>query len=543
MSWRIVFVLLVGSIWAGCGELGRENPADPLGGDQGSQEGIDLVALLPQTGKGGVADLLAEIRYHVSGEDLPQPLEGRMDLVGRTARARVVGVPPGGDRVFEVRAYDLTEVMTFAAVDTVEVVEGGELTVELELVRLSGSLELTSNLPPEVTELEIHIDAHGDTLLLHYPLEGPLTERIGGIPTRGDVDVVLLGYDADRQIVVQKSLNTDIRDDLVARISLEAVGGFLQIVAHFSEYIPIVEIDRFNDQVATFFRRSENPDLPGPNEPIDFDDPRFNKKAFGPDGEIIKFYNFDVRPREPAIVYMPVDRRGDQLVGQLPIFDRIPGEEGYSDFWHINQVRVIDPEYRPNALSDAQAVLDSGWEITPTETLMQAVMVPDHSKADLRFDPATSSDLLNGWYQGKVVKYFLFAHPASSAMIDFGSGQINTPQMYGFFANDRDEKDGFEFDLETEMTHNVATRLPGEEGYSPLWVLQVFKLTVFDRVQDLASALDQSSNEETTLPLEQLLYLNAPIVQVGESGSELESEPGSEPESEPVGEDGSENGG
>ncbi len=539
MIWRIVFVLLAGSFWAGCGELGRENPADPLGEYKGSQEGIDLVALLPQTGKGGVADLLSEIRYHVSGEGIAQPLEGRMDLVGRTARARVVGVPPGGDRVFVVRAYDLAEVMTFAAVDTVEVVVGGELTVELDLVRLSGSLELTSNLPPEVTELEIHIDAQGDTLLLHYLLEGPLTERIEGIPTRGDVNLVLRGYDADRQIVVQKSLNTDIREDLVARISLEAVGGFLQIVAHFSEYLPIVEIDRFNDQDATFFRRSDNPDLPGPNEPIDFDDPRFKKKAYGPDGEIITFYNFDVRPREPAIVYMLVDRRGNQLVGQLPIFDRIPGDEDYSDFWHINQVRVLDPKYRPNTLSDAQAVLDSGWEITPTETLMQAVMVPDHSNADLRFDPATSSDLLNGWYQGLVVKYFLFAHPASSAMIDFGSGQINTPQMYSFFANDRDEKDGFEFDSEIEMTHNVATRLPGEEGYSPLWVLQVFKLTIFDRVQDLASALGQSSNEETTLPLERLLYLNAPIVQVGEIGSEPESGL----ENEPVGEDGSENGG
>ena len=61
----------------------------------------------------------------------------------------------------------------------------------------------------------------------------------------------------------------------------------------------------------------------------------------------------------------------------------------------------------------------------------------------------------------------------------------------------------------------MVTRLPGEEGYSPLWVLQVFTLAAFDRLQDLTSALDQSKNEENKLDLGQLLYFNAPIVRVG----------------------------
>jgi len=67
------------------------------------------------------------------------------------------------------------------------------------------------------------------------------------------------------------------------------------------------------------------------------------------------------------------------------------------------------------------------------------------------------------------------------------------------------------------MTHNVVTRLPGEEGYSPLWVLQIFKLAAFDRVLDLASALDQSKNEENKLDIGELLHINAPIVQVGDT--------------------------
>lgn len=508
--------VLIGLLSAGCSAPNRKNPNDPRGTGDGNNNNIQLVALLPVGGTGGVSDILWQISYEVSASDLAQPIAGQMDLVGRSARAGVMGVPPGTGRLFRVTAFDPTEVVTFAAEDTVVVGLDTPAIVELQLVRLSGSLELTSDLPPEVVELEVSIDSRGDTLLRHYPVTGPMTERINGIPTGGDVDVVLRGYDAENQVLVQQTLKTDIREDIVARIALEVIGGFLQIVAHFPEYIPLFAIDRFSDEVATFFRRSDNPQLPGINEPIDFDQDLFRSKGFGPNGEIVWFYNFDVRPKEPTIVYIPIDRRDDPIQGQLPIFTRIPGEEGYSDFCHIYQVRIIDSDYRPNALSNAQEVLDSGWEIIPSQEIMQAVMVPDGSKATLRFDPVTPSGLLDGWYDGQVVKYLLFEHPASSATIDFGVGEINTPQMYAFFANNRDVKDGFEFDVATQMTHNVATRLPGQEGYSPLWVLQVFKLAAFDRIQDLASALDQSKNEENKLDLGALFYVNAPIVQVGD---------------------------
>ncbi|MFT5090657.1 MAG: hypothetical protein ACI8PG_005038, partial [Planctomycetota bacterium] len=70
-------------------------------------------------------------------------------------------------------------------------------------------------------------------------------------------------------------------------------------------------------------------------------------------------------------------------------------------------------------------------------------------------------------------------------------------------------------DPSTQGTHNVVTRLPGEEGYSPLWVLQVFKLSAFERVLDLASALDQAKNEENLVELGRLIRINAPIVHVG----------------------------
>ena len=520
-----------------CGAPDRKNPNDPRGTDESTGEAIQLVARLPEGGTGGVSDVLAQIRYAVSGPGLPAAVEGRMDLIGRSARARVAGVPPGEDRVFRVTAMDPAEVITFAVVDTVDITADLPQTVELQLRRLGGSLELTSELPPEIVELEVNIDAMGDTLLRRYDVSGALVERIDNIPTGGDIGVVLKGYDAEAQVLIQQAVKTDIRTDLVARISLEVVGGFLQIVAHFPEYIPIVEIDRFSDEMGVFFRRTDNPDLPAPNAPIDFDDPQFRIKAFGPNGEMVEYYNFDVRPKVPAIAYIAVDRRDDQIPGQLPVFTVIPGDEGYSDFVHIHYVRIIDRDYRANSITDAEDIVDSDWEIIPTDQVMQAVMVPDGSMAALRFDATTPSALLDGWYKGQVVKYLLFEHPASTAVVDFGAGEINTPQMYAFFANNRNVKDGFEVDPQTGMTHNVVTRLPGQEGYSPLWVLQVFKLVAFDRVQDLASALDQSKVEESKVELESLLYLNAPVVGMGGASQIGAAEPEPEQEPEPEGEE------
>ena len=84
--------------------------------------------------------------------------------------------------------------------------------------------------------------------------------------------------------------------------------------------------------------------------------------------------------------------------------------------------------------------------------------------------------------------------------------------MYGFFENDKDEIESFSVDPETGNTHNVVTTLPGEEGYSPLWVLQILKLAVFEEVLGVASALELSRNEENILVLPELLYFNGPIV-------------------------------
>ena len=510
------FVFALAVVWCcGCGENKRDNPADPgAGGDDG--EGIQLVANLPAGGFDGNSSGLESITFQVSGPGMTRRLAGAMNLVGDEARALVRNVPIGTGRVFRVDAFDANSIRTFSAADTVDVTETSPLRVALVLQRVVGALELTSQLPPEVDTLAVAILVSGDTLRFSFGVGNEvLQERIEDIPTGTDVAISITALDRDKQVLFRRDLARDIREDLVAHVTLAVTAGALQIVAHFPEYISIAEVDRFSDTAGTFFRRANDPGLPAANEAINLDDGRFLLGGIGPNGERIQFYHFDVRAPAPAPLYLLTDRRGDPIAGQLPIFDLIPGDEGHNDFWQIHEARVIDADYKPNAITSFEALTAAELEITATNDVLNCVMVPAGSVAGKRFDAGATTAPLDGWYRDQVVKYFLFEGPGSTGLVDFNGEVLNTPQMWGFFDNDRDVADGFAKDSATGDTHNVATRLPGDEGYSPLWILQIFKLDAFDRVTGLASALDQSRNEENLLELTGLLYINAPIVGKG----------------------------
>jgi hypothetical protein len=324
---------------------------------------------------------------------------------------------------------------------------------------------------------------------------------------------VLRGRNADDQILIEHIVLEDIRDDLVAHIRFSVVVGTLQIAATFPEYLPLVEVDRFSDTAGSFFRRSETPDLPQANEPIDFDEEMFLLSGLGPNGEAVEFYHFDVKSRNPAPMYLLVDRRDEAIPNQLPIFDLLPGEENYNDLWQVNQVKVLDREYLPNSLNSLEDVINRGFEIVQTDQAVNAVIVPAGSIASKRFDPQVPTAPQDGWYRGRIVKYLLFENPASTVQVNLTTGEVQTSQMYGFFENDKDPLLGFALDPETEATHNVASVLPGAGGtYSPLWVVQILKLEFFDRVENVFTAGDLAADKENKILPD--LRINAPIVRV-----------------------------
>ncbi len=230
-----LFGLLCGL--AACAEPVRDNPLDPRFADPDAA-GVQLFADFP-AGE-AQAGLMVHVRYLVSAPELASPLEGEMNLVGGEARAEVRGVPAGAGRVFRVEVFDGNFIRTFAGADTVEV-DDPPSAVHLRLSRLYGSLELSAQLPPEIVDLEVRVIADGDTLRQFYEVEGLHEGRIGDIPTGTAVQVELTGRDAEQQVLLERRLGADVRDDLVAHLALSAEIGALQITAHFPPYVPRVE--------------------------------------------------------------------------------------------------------------------------------------------------------------------------------------------------------------------------------------------------------------------------------------------------------------
>jgi hypothetical protein len=252
---------------------------------------------------------------------------------------------------------------------------------------------------------------------------------------------------------------------------------------------PKASVDRFSDAAATLFRRSENPELPGANEPIDFDQAPFITQGLGPAGEVIQYYNFDVMATTPAPIFV-LFREGETMPveGQLNIIDVIPGDEGYNDFWQVVRVTVPE-EYVANAHTSLQELQDAGYAMETTNTLVNCPVVPEGSTAELG---GGADGLVRGWYRDEVVFYFTFDE---KALTTTGAGEVLSSPIYVSFNINPGETgggpaSGFMAEEGSTHTHNVAATLPSDEAYSPLWFVNVYDNADFAAVHDLASATD-----------------------------------------------------
>ena len=511
--WRCFVVAFTAALLS-CSQVERDNPADPGLNGSNIDDGILLNVRLPGGDHeiGGVR--LADFRYEVSASDMAEPVVGTLNLVGSTAQAIVLNVPDGTARIFRVDAFDIHQVPTFAAAETLDVADGVPQRVDLTLERLLGEMQLTSQLPEEVESLEVAIVVDGDTLVhLYEGVQTTFNERLVDIPTGGEVPILVKGRDEGGQLIIEEEVQEDIRNDLLSHVQVSIVVGALQISAQFPQYLPTTTIDRFSDAAGFFFRRSETPDLPGVGEPIDFDDERFLHVGFGPNGGLIQFYHFDVRSKAPAPVFILQDSRDEEFPTQLAIFDLLPGDEGHSDMWRINTVKVIDRDYLSNSLTSLDEVIASGFEITETNQPMNAVMVPESSVALRRLESAMPPAPQDGWYKGQIVKYLLFENPNTLASItlDAQGDSVQAAQMFGFFENNRDQLEGFARERDTGATHNVISFMPSSGTYSPLWNVTILQIEFFDRVSSVTDALGFVQADETNI-IPTGFQINAPVV-------------------------------
>ncbi len=248
-------------------------------------------------------------------------------------------------------------------------------------------------------------------------------------------------------------------------------------------------IDRFGDGAGTLMVRDGSNGLPEADEPIDFDQGPFVTQGFGPDGQVVSYYNFDIQPTEPAPIYAFVRASsGEPVAGQLNVVGVIPGDPGYNDFWQVVQVLVPD-DYVANSITSAGEVVDSGYELEEMEVVVNCPIVPDGSTARERIGGGDAG-LTRGWYQGMVVRYFHFGEKPDLALA--GAAVPTSPIFVTFNVNPDQEgggpPSGFVTEEGSAQTHNVVATLPSDGGYSPLWQVNIYDNTEFDAVADLESA-------------------------------------------------------
>lgn len=273
---------------------------------------------------------------------------------------------------------------------------------------------------------------------------------------------------------------------------------------------PRAEVDRFSEAAGTLMVRTADNGLPAADEPIDFDSGApFITRGLGPDGEEIRYYNFDVQPTAPAPIFV-LFREGEAepVSGQLNIVGVKPGDPAYNDLWQVTKV-TVPADYVANELTSVAAIQAAGYPIETTSTLVNCPVVPEGSTASLRLGGGYSS-LTRGWYQDQVIHYFDFSeHPLSAT----GGGEVPVSPIYVTFNVNPGEDgggppSGFVTEPGTDQTHNVVAALPEQPGYSPLWSVDIYDNAEFAAVGDLTTA------QAATILAEDAALVNCPVVDV-----------------------------
>ncbi len=283
---------------------------------------------------------------------------------------------------------------------------------------------------------------------------------------------------------------------------------------HDPDTAEIAVIDRFSASAGTLHVRTSENNYPAAGDAIDFDQPPFINKGLGPNGELVTYYDFDVMPLTAAPIYVLFKQGEDDPVeGQLNIIDVIPGDENYSDFWHMYKVTVPD-DYEANTVSSFEEIVDFGFPITPSTYVINCPVVPQGSTATLRYREEESNALDRGWYKKKVVYYFTFEEKELS-VIPTAEGIAYMPisGIYVTFNINPDEDgggppSGFVTETGTRQTHNVLETIPEDNAYSPLWSVNVYDNADFEIVSDWTSANDANSLARG------VMLVNCPVILV-----------------------------
>jgi len=247
---------------------------------------------------------------------------------------------------------------------------------------------------------------------------------------------------------------------LIWRVLLLPVAACSAPVASPRSGAPV--IDRFG-AAGHLLARAKNPALPGPDQPFELDRPPFVTQGLGPDGRVVRYYNFDIQPDHPGLAY------------QLPdviVVDAIPGDPGYSDFWRIARVDV-PAGYVPGSITSAAQIRDRGWTVTPGTEVIDCPIVPRGTAGK---EGGIATEFV---YRGARVQCLRFERALA-----IERDRVPTSPIYVTFAGERFRTEA----ARPPQTHNVVFSVPGDADYSPLWAVHVYDPRAFDLVHDAETA-------------------------------------------------------
>ncbi|MEZ4522136.1 MAG: hypothetical protein R3A46_10920 [Thermomicrobiales bacterium] len=173
--------------------------------------------------------------------------------------------------------------------------------------------------------------------------------------------------------------------------------------------------------------------------------------------------------------------------GQHNIVDVVPGDDGYSDLWQVMLVEVPD-DYEADSIRDASEISEMAYPVTETEMYVNCPIVPEGTELE------GGEPLVQGWYQGQEVYY-----------PDFGMNPPFAIPIWAFITGmDSDGNPIF-----VEGQHNIIDAVPGDDGYSAFWRVN---LVMVDDEYEPDSIRDAADVDEMYEITQTDLVVNCPVV-------------------------------
>jgi hypothetical protein len=216
--------------------------------------------------------------------------------------------------------------------------------------------------------------------------------------------------------------------------------------------------------------------------------------------EPVVYYDFGMNSTTngAAVVPAPIwafitgmDSDGNPIFveGQHNIVDVIPGDAGYSDLWQVNLVTVGE-DYEANSIHSRADLEAMSYPTTAPGLLVNCPIVPAGSTFE------NGEELVTGWYQDQRVFY-----------PDFGANPAVAIPIFAFITGMDDDGNP----IFVEGQNNIIDSLPGDDGYSAFWLVN---LVVVDDTYEANSITSAQGVVDSGFEILQPgLVVNCPVVE------------------------------